>query len=91
MDYYQKISIIEMLKEENRKKDIKNQLLMAEVINFAYTGSQPKTKGNSNSHITAFANWKKKKIKELYPDYHEKNVWDTLKDVRQKRKKIAIG
>jgi len=90
MDYLQKESIIHIIKKNNRKKDIKNQLLLAECINNAYVGSQPKIKGTTGEHQQQFARWKEKKMQELYPDYKKQTVWDTLSEVKQKRKKIVI-
>ena len=90
MDYLQKESIIHVIKENNRKKDIKNQLLLAECINSAYVGSQPKLKGTTGAHQQQFARWREKKIQELYPGYKKPTVWDSLKEVKQKRKKIVI-
>lgn len=80
-----------MLRDYEQKKELKFKLNVAECINFAYTGSQPIVKGNRN-HIKAYENWKKKILEKIYPGYYTKqNVWDTLKELRNGRKKIEIG
>jgi hypothetical protein len=84
MDISQMKYILEREKELKRKKQIVQQLDIAEAINLAYIGSQAAEKGKTNVNAKTYAKWRRKKYRELNPEIKENTIWGNMK----KSKKI---
>ena len=91
MDYGQRNHILNYIAEKERIKRIVRKLEIAEAINFAYIGSQPKPKNKANTGARQYASWRRKMIRQAYPDSNPKiTVWDRLKKTK-KGKMISIN
>lgn len=91
MDIQQKNHALNYIAEEKRVERIVRKLEVAEAVNFAYIGSQPKPKNKANKGAKSYAIWRRKMIRLAYPDTKpQKTVWDNLKRTRP-GKKIIIN
>lgn len=81
MSICQQRAWIEEYQNEEIKKQKKIMLNIAEVINYAYVGSQPKKKGQSAKGQQTYARWRKQLVREIYPEMkkNERSIWDRLR------------
>ena len=89
MDCGQRNHVLNYIAEKERVRRIVTKLEIAEAINFAYIGSQPKPKNKANKGGSQYASWRRKMIRLAYPDSEPKiTIWEKLKTRKGKMKKI---
>jgi hypothetical protein len=79
---------IERYLNKKNKEMLILKFIIAECVNMAYLGSQPRQKGQP-SLFGMYRRWQKELINKIYPEQKEnKNtVWDKIAFVAKKRKK----
>lgn len=78
MSFSQRITWRECYLKRKEKNRTINKLDLAECINYAYVGSQPKEKGKANHGMMAFKRWRRQLINKIFPDNRE-SYWDMMK------------
>jgi hypothetical protein len=92
MDYVDKYCILSKISEKIKKEKIEMQLLVAECINFAYIGSQPPVKqGQTPPGFRAYERWKKRKVREMYPEMKQATLWDMFEPKLKKKKSFKLN
>lgn len=86
MDIRQINYILDYEMDLKMKRTLIQKLDIAEAINYAYIGSQPKPKNKAHKGYRLYKQWRRKLIRHLFPKKRQRTLWDNLSRKKGKHK-----
>ena len=88
MSYRQQLTWLTRYREKKNRERILNKLDLAESFQIAYLASQPVEKGKFNKNVGEFKRWRKRLIRQAYPERKQYTFWDM---VDKKKKRLILN